>query len=55
MIKNISKNISKILSVSCNQKLFDDAKQSNIDALKTILKGTIEKTAEQTSYEIGNW
>ena len=38
MGKNIGKNISKNLSGKYSQKLFDHAKQSVTDTLKTISK-----------------
>ena len=48
MGKNIGKNISKNLSGKYNQELLDHAKQFAIDALKTISKRAIKKTAETT-------
>ena len=44
--KNIGKNISKNLSVKYSQKFFDHTKQSATDALKTISKREIQKTAK---------
>ena len=35
MSKNIDKSVSKNSSSKCNQKVFDHAKQSGTDALKT--------------------
>ena len=52
--KKIGKNISKNLSGKYSQKLLDHAKQSATDALKTISKTVIKKTAEATGYLIGN-
>ena len=54
MGKNIVKNISKNLSGNYRQKLFDHTKQSATDALKTISKRAIQKTAKATAYLIGN-
>ena len=61
MGKNIDKNISKNLSgkygpgmFAIRQKLFDDAKKSSIDALKTSSKRVIQKTAEAAGDLIGN-
>ena len=48
MNKNIGKNISKSLSGKYSQKLFDHAKESATDLLKTIPKRAIQKTAEAT-------
>ena len=42
MGKNIGKNISKILRGKYSQKLFDHAKQSATDALKTTSKRVIQ-------------
>ena len=43
--ENISKSVSKNLSAKYSAKdLFDYAKRSAIDALKTSLKGVIQKT-----------
>ena len=52
--KNIGKNISKNLSGKYSQKLLDHEKQSATDALKTIWKRIIHKTAEATDDLIGN-
>ena len=53
MDKNISKIIRKDLSSKYNQKLFDHAKKSATDAIKTSSKTVIQKTAEVTSDLIG--
>ena len=52
--KNIGKNKTKNLSGKYNQKLFDHAKKSATDALKTSSKRAISKTAEATCDLIGN-
>ena len=54
MGENIGKNISKSLRGKYSQKLFDHAKKSATDALKTSSKGIIQKTAEVTGDLIGN-
>ena len=54
MGKNIGKNISKNISSKYSQKLFDHAKRSAADALKTPSKRVVQKTAEATSDLIGN-
>ena len=54
MSKNITKNITKILSSKYRQKLLYHAKQSAVDALKTISKRAIYKTAEATGELIRN-
>ena len=46
MGKNIGQNVSKNLSGKYSQKLFNCAKQSATDALKTTSKRVIQKTAE---------
>ena len=46
MGENIGKKISEILRAKCSQKLFDHAKQSATDALKTTSKRVIQKTTE---------
>ena len=51
MGRNIGKDISKNLSSKYSQKLFDHAKQTATDALKTASKWAIQKTAEVT----GDW
>ena len=54
MGKTIGKNISKSLSSKYIQKIFDHAKQSAGDAIKTCSNRVIQKTAEATSDLIGN-
>ena len=54
MGKNIGKNISKNLSSKYSQKLFDHAKKSAPNALKTSSKSVIQKTAEATCDFLGN-
>ena len=44
MGENIGKNISKYLSGKYSQKLFDHAKQSVTDALKTTSKRVIQNS-----------
>ena len=51
--KNIGKNICKNVSGKYSQKLFDYAKQSATDELKTISKKVIQKTAKATHDLIG--
>ena len=51
--KNIGKTISKNLNDKYNQKLFDHAKKSATDALKTSSKRVIQKTAEASGDLIG--
>ena len=46
--RNIGKNISKNLSSKYSQKLIDHTKQYATDALKTVSKRVIQKTAETT-------
>ena len=53
MGKNIGKNISKNLSCKHSQKFLDHAKQSATDALKTVSKRAIQKTAAATVDLIG--
>ena len=48
------KNIGKILSNKYGQKFLDSAKKSTTDAIKTVSKRAIQKTAEPTSDLIGN-
>ena len=50
----IDKNISKDLSSNYSQKLLGHGKQSAADALKTVSKRAIQKTAEATGDLIGN-
>ena len=52
--KNIGKNISKSFNGQYSQKLVDHSKQSATDALKTVLKGAILKTAEVVGDLSGN-
>ena len=47
MSKNVGKSISKNLSSKYSQKLFDYAKQSATDVLKTASKIAIQNTARQ--------
>ena len=54
MSKNIGKNISKSLFGKYNQKLLNHGKKSVKDALKTLSKTAIQKTAEATVGLIGN-
>ena len=52
---NFLKNkMSKSLSNKCGQKLRDSAKKSTTDAIKTVSKRAIQKTAEATGDLIGN-
>ena len=44
----------KILSNKYGQKLLDSAKKSTADAIKTVSKMAIQKTAEATGDLIGN-
>ena len=53
MDKSIGKNISKSLSSKNSQNLLDYAKQSATEALKTTLKGVIQKIAKATGNLIG--
>ena len=48
MGKNVSKNLSKNLSSEYSRKPLDHSKQSATDALKTVSKRAIQKTAEAT-------
>ena len=55
MGKNLSnKNTGKNLSNKYGQKLFDSAKKSITDAIKTAWKRAIQKTAEATGDLIDN-
>ena len=49
-----AKNMGKILSNIYGQKLFDSAKKSTTDAIKTASKRAIQKTTEATGDLIGN-
>ena len=51
---SFSKNMGKSLSNKYCQNLFEIAKQSTTDAIKTASKRTIQKTAEATDVLIGN-
>ena len=55
--KNMSKNLSGKYSpgtLAMRQKLFNNAKKSATDALKTLLKKVIQKAAEATIDLIGS-
>ena len=54
MGRNIGEIISKNLSSKCSQKYLDHAKPSATDALKTVSKREIQKTADATGDLIGN-
>ena len=54
MSKYIRKNTSRNLISKYSQKLIDHAKQSATDALQTVSKTAIQKTAEATGDLIGN-
>ena len=49
-----AKNMGKHLSNKYSQKLVDTGKKSSTDAIKTISKRAIQKTAEATGDLIGN-
>ena len=51
---SFAKNMGKSLSNKYGQKLFDSAKNSTTDVMKTTSKRAIQKTAEATSDLIGN-
>ena len=51
---SFAKNMGKNLSNKQGQKLFDRAKKSTTDAIKTTSKKAIQKTAEATGDLIGN-
>ena len=51
---SFAKNMGKDLSNKYDQKLFDSAKISTMDAIKTASKRAIQKTAETTGDLIGN-
>ena len=51
---SFARNMGKILSNKCGQKLLHSAKKSTIDAIKTASKREIQKTAEITGDLIGN-
>ena len=52
--ENIGKNISKKLDGKYNQKILDQAKQSETDPFKTASKRAIKETAEATGGLISN-
>ena len=54
MGRNIGKNIRNNLSSKYSQKRIDHVKHSSTDALKTVSKREIQKTAEATGDLIGN-
>ena len=51
---SFAKNMGTHLSNKYSQKLFDTAKKSTIDAIKTASKRAIQKTAEAMGHLIGN-
>ena len=52
---SFAKNISKKLSNKYSQKLFDSAKKSKTDAIKTPSKRAIQKTSEKKNGDlVGN-
>ena len=51
---SFAKNMAKDLSNKYSQTLFDSAKNSTIDAIKTASKRAIQKTAEAADDLIGN-
>ena len=51
---SFAKNMGKGLSNKYGQKLFDSAKKSTSDAIKTASKRVNQKTAEATDDLIGN-
>ena len=50
---SFAKNMGKSLSNKYSQKRLDSAKKSTTDAIKTVSKRTIQKTAEATGDLIG--
>ena len=50
---SFAENMGKNLSNKYGQKLFDSAKKSTMDAIKTAPKRAIQKTAEATGDLIG--
>ena len=52
MFKNIGENISQNVTGKHNQKLLDHTKKSATDALKTVSKRVIQKTAEAIGHLI---
>ena len=51
---SLAKNMGKSWSNKYGQKLFDSAKKSNTDAIKTALKRALQKTAEAKGDLNGN-
>ena len=51
---SFAKNIGKGLSNKYGQQLFDSAKKSTADTIRTASKRAIQKTAEATGNLIGN-
>ena len=51
---SFAKNIGTHLSNKYRQKLFDSAKKSTTDSLKTTSKRAIQRTAEATGDSVGN-
>ena len=51
---SFAKNLGKSLSNKYGQELFDIAKKSTADAIKTASKRAVQKTAEATGDLIGN-
>ena len=51
---SFAKTMGKNLSNKYGQKLIDSAKKSTTDAIKTVSKRAIQKTAEATGDVIGN-
>ena len=50
----LQKNIGKNLSNKYSQKIFDTAKKSATDAIRTASQAAIQKTAETTGDLVGN-
>ena len=53
-ILSFTKNMGQSLSDKYGQKLLDSGKKSTMDAIKTVSKRAIQKTAEATGDLIGN-
>ena len=51
---SFTKNMGRSLSNKYGQKLLDGAKKSTTDAIKTVSKIVVQKTAEKTGDLIGN-
>ena len=51
---SFAKNISKNISSKYSQKLVESAEKSATDAVKTVSKRSIQKTAEAAGYLTGN-